>query len=230
MNTIEWIAQIVGIFAMAFNILSYQQQTRGGAIAFQLVGGLLFSVNFFMLNAVVGGILNAIATVRAVIFLNKEKLHADHPIWLGGFIATFVATYILSFTVFGKEPTVLNFVIELLPVIGMTATTISFRLTDAKSIRKYRLLRLFTALDEGDQEAQGSQHPGADLRRQHCIVNPGADVNDLGGGADAVHGIALGDVVQIVLQAVLHLLLEVLVLCDRIFGSFHGADGGFVIR
>lgn len=140
MNTIEWIAQIVGIFAMAFNILSYQQKTRGGAIAFQLVGGLLFSVNFFMLNAVVGGTLNAIATVRAVIFLNKEKLHADHPIWLGGFIATFVATYILSFTVFGKEPTVLNFVIELLPVIGMTATTISFRLTDAKSIRKYGLI------------------------------------------------------------------------------------------
>jgi len=140
MTTLDWIAQIVGIFAMAFNILSYQQKTRGGAIAFQLVGGLLFSVNFFMLGAIVGGILNVIAAIRAVIFLNKEKLRADHPIWLGCFIATFVTTYVLSFTVFEKAPTAVNFMIELLPVIGMTATTISFRLTDAKSIRRYGLI------------------------------------------------------------------------------------------
>lgn len=140
MDAFDWIAQIVGIFAMAFNILSYQQKTRGGAIAFQLFGGLLFSVNFFMLGATVGAILNVIAAIRAVIFLNKEKLHADHPVWLGMFIATFAATYILSFTLFGKEPTAINFVIELLPVIGMTATTISFRLTDAKSIRRYGLI------------------------------------------------------------------------------------------
>ena len=140
MEIYDWIAQGIGIAAMAFNIFSYQQKTRSGIIAFQLFGGLLFSVNFFMLGATVGGILNVLAVIRAIVFLNKEKLHADRPIWLFGFVAAYAVTYVLAFTVFGKEPTAANFVIELLPVIGMTATNISFRLTDAKSIRRYGLI------------------------------------------------------------------------------------------
>ena len=134
------IAQGIGLLAMAFNILSYQQKTRNRAIAFQLCGGALFAVNFFLLNAIVGSILNVIAAIRAIIFLNKEKLHADHPAWLAGFVVSYLASYVLTFTAFGKDPTLMNLIIEFLPVVGMTATTISFRLNDAKSIRKYGLI------------------------------------------------------------------------------------------
>ena len=134
------IAQAIGLLAMAFNIFSYQQKTRNRAIAFQLCGGALFAVNFFLLGAIVGSILNVIAAIRAIIFLNKEKLKADHPAWLIGFTATYILSYILTFTAFGKEPTVLNLIVEFLPVVGMTATTISFRLSDAKAIRKYGLI------------------------------------------------------------------------------------------
>lgn len=134
------IAQAIGLVAMAFNILSYQQKTRNRAIAFQLCGGALFAVNFFLLDAIVGSILNVIAAIRAIIFLNKEKLKADHPAWLAGFVATYILSYVLTFTVFGKEPTAANLIVEFLPVVGMTATTISFRLSDAKAIRKYGLI------------------------------------------------------------------------------------------
>jgi hypothetical protein len=72
MNTFAMIAQIVGIFAMTFNILSYQQKTQKGAIAFQLGGSTLFAINYLMLGAVVGGILNAVGIVRALVFLNRE--------------------------------------------------------------------------------------------------------------------------------------------------------------
>lgn len=140
MELYDIIAQAIGIFAMAFNILSYQQKTRKNAIAFQLVGSSLFSLNFLMLGATVGCILNAVGIIRALVFLNKEKLHADHPVWLAGFTAIYILSYILAFTAFGKEPTPFNFFIELLPVIGTLATTISFRLTDAKSIRRYGLI------------------------------------------------------------------------------------------
>lgn len=140
MEKITIIAQILGIVAMAFNILSYQRKSRMGAITFQLVGGLLFSIHFFMLGAFVGGILNAVAFIRAIVFLNKEKLHADHICWLVGFTLVYIASYILTFTFFSKEPTPVNFIIELLPVIGMIATTISFRYSDAKTIRKYGLI------------------------------------------------------------------------------------------
>ena len=140
MELFDIIAQIIGILAMAFNILSYQQKTRTQAIAFQLAGGLLFSVNFFMLGAIVGAILNAVAVVRAIIFLNKERLRADRLPWLIGFISVFILTYVLTFTLFDKEPSAKNLILESLPVIGMTATTISFRFTDAGSIRKYGLI------------------------------------------------------------------------------------------
>lgn len=140
MNTMDWIAQIIGLLAMAFNILSYQQKTRNGAIAFQLGGALLFSVNFFLLGAIVGSLLNVVAAVRAVVFLNKEKLKADRLPWLLGFTAVYLLSYVLTFTLFGKEPTIGNLIVEFLPVIGMTATTISFRLSDARAIRRYGLI------------------------------------------------------------------------------------------
>lgn len=134
------IAQIIGLFAMAFNIFSYQQKTQRGAIAFQLGGSILFAVNYLMLGAMVGGILNAVGIVRALVFLNREKTKATHPAWLIGFTAVYLLSYVLTFTVFGKEATPFNLIVEFLPVIGMTATTISFRLSDAKSIRRYGLV------------------------------------------------------------------------------------------
>ena len=91
-------------------------------------------------GAVVGGILNAVGIVRALVFLNREKLKATHPAWLAGFTTVYLLSYILTFTVFGKEPTLFNLVVEFLPVIGMTATTISFRLSDAKAIRRFGLI------------------------------------------------------------------------------------------
>ena len=140
MEITEIIAQAIGIFAMAFNLLSYQQKTRKGAIVFQLFGTTLFTINFLMLGAMVGGLLNLVGAIRAIIFINKEKLRADHIAWQIGFIAVYFASYILTFTAFGKETTAFNLIIEFLPLIGMIATTISYRFSDAKSIRKFGLI------------------------------------------------------------------------------------------
>ena len=140
MTTTQIIAQVIGIFAMVFNLLSYQQKTRNKAIIFQFFGTTLFTVNFLMLGAMVGGLLNLVGAVRAIIFINKEKLRADHIAWQIGFVIVYFASYILTFTVFGKEPTVFNFIIEFLPLIGMIATTISYRFTDAKAIRRFGLI------------------------------------------------------------------------------------------
>lgn len=140
MTTTELIAQVIGIFAMIFNLLSYQQKTRNKAIIFQLFGTTLFTVNFLMLGAMVGGLMNLIGAVRAVIFINKEKLKADHIAWFIGFTVIYLVTYVLTFTVLDKEHTATNFILEFLPIIGMIATTHSYRLTDAKAIRKFGLI------------------------------------------------------------------------------------------
>lgn len=136
----ELIAQAIGLAAMAFNITSYQRKTRMGVIGFQLWGSVLFALNFYLLGATVGAMMNVLSAIRAIVFLNREKLRANHPAWLAGFVAAFLLSYGLTFTLFGTEATLKNLLVEFLPVIGMTATTVSFRYTDAKTIRRFGLI------------------------------------------------------------------------------------------
>ena len=136
----EWIAQLFGIAAMVLNILSYQGKKQRTVIAMQFFGGALFAANFLMLGATVGGILNILAVFRALLFLNKEKVKADSPIWLAVFISCFVAVYVLNFTLWGKEVTAFNLILEILPVIGMTALSVGFRMKNAAAIRKLGLI------------------------------------------------------------------------------------------
>ncbi|MBR3593436.1 MAG: YgjV family protein [Clostridia bacterium] len=140
MKPIEIIAQGIGIVAMFFNIISYQSKKQSSVIALQLCGGALFAVNYLLLGATVGGILNILATLRAIIFLFKKKLKADRLPWLFAFIACFIAVYVLNFTLFGKEPTAINLIIEILPVIGMTALSVGFRLKSAADVRRCGLI------------------------------------------------------------------------------------------
>ena len=93
-----------------------------------------------MIGATVGGILNLIAAFRAIIFANREKFKADHLFWLILFISLYVGSYILVFTAFGKAFTLTAAIIELLPVIAMTATTFGFRSSSAKIIRRFSLI------------------------------------------------------------------------------------------
>ena len=133
----EIIAQIIGIVAMALNIISFLQKEHKTIIIFQFFGSSLFVINYLMLGAYTGAMMNAIALVRAIIFTNKEKFHADKPIWVGIFSVFYVAAYVLTFTVFGKEATFANLAIEILPVVAMVIQTISFVLPGAKDIRNF---------------------------------------------------------------------------------------------
>ena len=135
MEPIEIIAQTIGVFAMAFNIGSYQQKQQKYIIALQLIGSTLFTVHFFMLGAFMGGLLNAVGIVRALVFLYKDKLRSEHIAWTIGFIAVYLLSYAATFTILEKPFNVQNALVEVLPVIGMTATTFAFRCKSAKSTR-----------------------------------------------------------------------------------------------
>ncbi len=137
MTPYEIIAQVIGIAAMAMNIISFLQKEHKTIIVFQFFGSSLFFINFLMLGAYTGAMMNAIALIRAVIFTNKEKFRADNPVWVGIFSVFYIAAYILTFTLFGKEASIKNFAVELLPVIAMVIQTISFVLPNAKDIRNF---------------------------------------------------------------------------------------------
>ncbi len=135
MDTFELIAQIIGIFAMAMNILAYQQKTRMRILLFQMLGPTLFFISFAMLGGIIGAIMNLIAAVRALIYMNGKRLRADSIWWLYAFFALYAISYISVFTVFKKEVTPANLIIEFLPIIGMVATSISYRMEGARMIR-----------------------------------------------------------------------------------------------
>ena len=94
----------------------------------QLFGGALFFINFLLLGAITGAVMNVLAVIRAVLFLYKDKLHINDKLLVYGLIGAFAVSYVLTFTVFGIKPTFPNLMREFLPVIGMSAATVSFNM------------------------------------------------------------------------------------------------------
>ena len=142
MEPYEFIAQAVGIVAMVIGVLSFQQKTQKNIVTMQFCSSILFAVHFGMIGAVIGCILNALGIVRAAVFAQREKHPwAAHICWLYIFSGACVAIYILIFTllrdaVYPDAPPVLaDYIIQLLPVIGMIATTVSFRAKKASAVR-----------------------------------------------------------------------------------------------
>ena len=131
----EIIAQAFGIIGMIFNLLVFQQKTHKGVTACQFFAAIAFAVNYLLLGAFVGGILNAVGALRAAVFFYKEKTRANNVFWLVFFIVAFAVSYPLTFFAFGTEPTLKNLIIEALPVIAMVIITVSLRLGSAKAVR-----------------------------------------------------------------------------------------------
>lgn len=134
---LPFIAQAVGIVAMFFFVFSYQQRQAKSIITWQMIGTLLFTINFLMLGEYLAAILNFIGFIRAVLFLKKDKLHTDCIGWLIGFTIAYLGAYALTFTVFGTEPTPINFLLQCCPVLGMFFQHLGLRHEDTRKVRSF---------------------------------------------------------------------------------------------
>ena len=132
------IAQIFGIAGMTLNAVSYQAKSQRAIILFQFFGGAFFVVNMFLLNAYMGALLNIIGVVRAAVYANKDKIR-NIKLCAGLFIGAFLLSYVAVFTLFGKEFTAVNALVELLPLLAMTAMTVAFSLPSAQTVRGFAL-------------------------------------------------------------------------------------------
>ena len=135
----EIVAQAFGIVGMLFNILVFQQKKQENVLICQFFAAATFAVNYFMLGAMVGGMLNVIGAVRSVVFYFKDKTHANSIAWLIIFVLAFASSYPLTFFAFGTDMNTKNFIIELLPVIAMIVATISLRVGVARAVRFFCL-------------------------------------------------------------------------------------------
>ena len=140
MTPTEIAGQIVSLAAMACNLVSFQLKEQKRLITLQLFGTALFSLSYFLLGAVVGGLLNVVGVIRALVFLFPKKLNPRHPAWLFGFISVYLTFYVLSFTVLGVKPTSINLVIELLPIVAMTLSNVGYMLGSSRAVRRLGLI------------------------------------------------------------------------------------------
>ena len=133
------LAQGLGIVGMLFNILVFQQRKQRGVLICQFFAAVSFAFNYLLLGAVIGGVLNLIGAVRALVFLFEKRTKANSIAWLIIFIIAFASSYPLTFLVFKTPITPKNLIIELLPVIAMILITVSLRLGKAKAVRAFSL-------------------------------------------------------------------------------------------
>lgn len=88
------IAQAVGIIGSIIMIISYQCKKPKNLIVMHGFGGLMFSINFLMLGAYTGALLNAINVVRSIAF---AKIKSKSPIVPAVLIFAYTVATVFSF-------------------------------------------------------------------------------------------------------------------------------------
>ena len=90
----EIIAQIIGIIGSALMIFSYQCKNPKTLIVIQGAGGLMFAINFFILGAYTGALLNLVNVVRSIGFAKIKSKNKLLPVILvGAYAISTVFTY-----------------------------------------------------------------------------------------------------------------------------------------
>ena len=121
-------AQIVGIFAVACFLLSYQQKKRKNIIALNATSRILYIVQYIMLGAFEGAALDVLGTVSSLAAQNKEK----------GFIKkhTKLVIIIMNAIIIGAGLLTYKNVFSLFPIVGVVLHTSAFWINDEKIIRR----------------------------------------------------------------------------------------------
>lgn len=133
-------AQIIGYIATVICILSFQSKTQKGIVIMQTFSAALFAIHFYMIEAYSGALLNVVASIRAIIFTFRHKKWAGNVIWVYVFGFLALACYFTTIFVFTPNATIKTCFIELLPTLGIVATTIATRLENAKLVRRYSFI------------------------------------------------------------------------------------------
>lgn len=140
MEPMKLLAQAVGILAMLCAVISFQGKRNKSILWLQFLSNLLFLLHYALLGAAIGAMMNVIAVIRSQVYLHRERLRTDRPIFLIGFIALYLLSYVLQFTVFGKEPSARELFFSALVIIASIIYTVGFHINDPKNIRKYNLI------------------------------------------------------------------------------------------
>ena len=119
------LSNIFGILGIGSTVLIYQQKTRKGLILSKLISDVIWFLYYCSLSAYSGAAIAVIGMMRELVFINREKKWANHPIWLAFFLT-------LSF---GSAFLTWKNVYSILPCIASAISIISFWIGNPKLSR-----------------------------------------------------------------------------------------------
>jgi len=91
------IAQIIGGIVLILTVISVQFKTKEKILICQIVANILVAIQYFLLNALTGGVVAIINTIRCIIFYYyKKKDKKPSVAFLGLFIAVAVISGVLT--------------------------------------------------------------------------------------------------------------------------------------
>lgn len=91
------IAQIIGGIVLILTVISIQFKTKEKILICQIVANTLIAIQYFLLNALTGGVVAIINTIRCIIFYYyKKKDKKPSVVFLGLFIAVAIISGVLT--------------------------------------------------------------------------------------------------------------------------------------
>ena len=143
------ITQAIGFIAIAVNILAVQFNSHAKIVTLRTIGSFLFGVQYVLLSAYTGVVMEAIGWIRNLVFIYLVRKNIQTKNWIVFFslvtIALGATTIILSWNAsivaVGKWTdnltfaTVLAVGISVISIIAKVLSTVAYGISDAHKIR-----------------------------------------------------------------------------------------------
>lgn len=125
-------AQIVGIFAVITFLLSYQQKKRKNIIAWNVTSRFLYIIQYILLGAFEGAVLDVLGMLSSVAAQKKEnKIIKKH---------LFLFIIIINLIILAVGLSLYENIFSLFPIAGVILHTSAFWINEEKIIRRISFL------------------------------------------------------------------------------------------
>lgn len=145
----EVLIQIIGFIAIAFNLVAVQFNTHGKIVALKTLGSFLFGVQYFLLHAYPGVVMELIGWIRNFIFMHVVKNNKPTKFWIYFFCLITVALGVITIIFTWQESlksvewltsdfmiaTILTIGISILSIIAKILSTVAYGINNAHTIR-----------------------------------------------------------------------------------------------
>ena len=133
----EFVIQLIGFIGVAFFIVSYQIKSNKALFLFQLIGSLVFCIQFFIMGALSGALSLVVNIIRNLLLVKVNDWKWVKSKWtLAAIIAILAA--ITAYTWAGP--------MSLLPFISVAVTSIGYWTNNAQKIRLSQMIGSPTVL------------------------------------------------------------------------------------